>query len=69
MSRGPQTFKQSDLVKALKAMAEARVQGRVEITPGKMTVFAGETTMDETAPVENDLDRELAEFEADHGQG
>ena len=68
MSRGAQTFRQSDLVKALKAMAKAGVQGRVEITEGKITLFAGET-MDETAPVGDDLDRELAEFEARHGQG
>jgi hypothetical protein len=70
MSRGAQTFKQGDLVKALKAMTKAGVQGRVEITPqGKITVVIGETTVDEIAPMGDDLDRELAEFEARHGEG
>jgi hypothetical protein len=41
MSRARQHFRQSDLVKALKAMAKAGVQGRVEITLDKIVVFAG----------------------------
>jgi hypothetical protein len=43
MSRDRQHFRQSDLVKALKAMAKACVHGRVEITPDKMVVVVGET--------------------------
>lgn len=41
MSRGRQHFRQSDLVKALKAMAQVGVLGRVEIAPdGRMVVVA-----------------------------
>jgi hypothetical protein len=43
MSRGRQHFRQSDLIKALKAMAKVGVQGRVEITPdGTIVVICTE---------------------------
>jgi DNA-binding MarR family transcriptional regulator len=39
MSRGQQTFKQSDLTKALKAMVKAGIVGRVEIdNNGKIVI-------------------------------
>jgi hypothetical protein len=68
MSRGPQSFTQSDITKAVKGSVRAGMKvGRVEIKDGKITVFAGEaTSTEEAAP---DLDRELAEFEARNGQG
>jgi hypothetical protein len=50
MPRGPQSFKQSDLVKALRAMSKAGMQGRVEITPGKIIVVAGEAEQDDLPP-------------------
>jgi hypothetical protein len=65
MSRG--TFKQSDLVKALKAMAKVGVKGRVEIDKdGRIIVV---TVGDTPSAPADDLDRELAEFEARHDQG
>jgi hypothetical protein len=68
MSRGPQTFRQSDVTKALKAVVAAGVTvGRVEIEGGKIVVIAGKKEQDSGAAAE--LDRELAEFEARHGAG
>jgi hypothetical protein len=70
MSRGPQSFKQTDLTKAIKAAVKAGVQGwRVEIVNGKIIVAGGEPDgVSRDVPPDNDLDRELAEFEARHGQ-
>jgi hypothetical protein len=48
--RARQHFRQSDLVKALKALTKAGVQGRVEITPGKIVVVAGDRAQDEPPP-------------------
>jgi len=65
MSRDPQNLRQSHLIKALKAMARAGVQGRVEIDKtGKIVIFPGGA---DVAPAD-DLDRELAAFEARHGE-
>jgi hypothetical protein len=65
MSRGAHPFKQGDVTKAIKAAVKAGVKDwRVEIIGGKVVVSAGETP---SAPAD-DLDRELAEFEARHGQ-
>ena len=68
MSRGPQTFRKGDLIKIAEAMAEAGVKGwRAEITQGKITVIAGEPDKASPAvPVTDDLDQELADFEARH---
>jgi hypothetical protein len=42
MSRGSQTFKQTDVTKAVKAVEKAGVSvGRVEIANGKIIVIAG----------------------------
>jgi hypothetical protein len=62
MSRGAHTFKQADLVKALKAMTKAGVQGRVEITPDKIVVVA-EAEQDE--PPSTALDQ----WRRERGQG
>lgn len=68
MARGRCTFKQQDVTRALRGVAAAGVAVlRVEIDRhGKIIVVTtGETP---SAPVD-DLDQELAEFEARHGQG
>lgn len=67
MSRGPQTFRQADLTRALKgAMKGGLSVKRVEIDKvGKIILVADEA---ETVP-NDDLDRELTDFEARHGQG
>ena len=55
MSRGVHSFRQNDVVKAIKAAAKAGVKRwRVEITNGKIVVRAG----DEDAPVGDERDRE-----------
>jgi len=66
MSRGPSAFRQRDVSRLVRAATAAglRVQGvRVDINTGVIEVVTG-------APVvEDSLDRELAEFEARHGEG
>jgi hypothetical protein len=54
-----------NVVKA--AMNAGLAVSRVEIVNGKITVFAGELTTTSEEPGD-DLDRELADFEARHGQ-
>jgi hypothetical protein len=68
MSRGQLPFKQRDIVRAVRAVAATGIGvSRVEIgKDGKIVVVAGR--MQDTAP-HDDLDRELAAFEARHGQG
>ena len=49
MSRGAQTFKQGDVTKAVKGMVKAGMNvRRVEIENGKIVVFAGGVSPDET---------------------
>ena len=51
MSRGHQTFRQSDVTKAVKAVVAAGVAvGRVEISPGKIVVIAGGPHLDQDEP-------------------
>jgi hypothetical protein len=60
--RGPCTFKQRDVTAAVKAVAKAGLSvARVEIAPDGKIVIA---TVAQTALPSDDLDRELAEFEA-----
>jgi len=66
MPRGRCTFKQGDVTKAVKAAVAAGVEvARVEIErDGRIIVVAGRAGVEPTNP----LDRELAEFEARHGE-
>jgi hypothetical protein len=70
MSRGPRTFRQRDVTKAVKAVAAAGVDiARIEIDPvGKIVIVARKPNGSSETPVD-DLDRELGEWEARHGQG
>jgi hypothetical protein len=69
MSRGAQSFKERDAVRLARAAKAAGLPVRaIEVDKsGKIRVLIGEDTV-LALPVENDLDRELAEFEARHGQ-
>jgi hypothetical protein len=71
MSRGPQSFKQGDVTKAIKAaMAAGLPVGRVEISPdGRIILVADKPEPEQNSGVisdGDDLDRELADFEARH---
>jgi hypothetical protein len=70
MSRARQTFKQGDVTKAVKAMVAAGLSvGRVEISPeGRIIVIAGRQDQGQNSGTTAELDRELADFEARHGQ-
>jgi hypothetical protein len=65
MVRAASTFRQRDVTRAVKAVAAAGVSiARVEIDKaGRIVIVTGQS-----GP-QDDLDRELAEFEARHGQG
>jgi hypothetical protein len=77
MSRARQHFRQGDLVKAVKAAVQAGLTvGRVEISAdGRIVIVAGKPGQDAAtgevntaSSLADDLDQELAEFEASHGQ-
>ena len=63
MARGHSTFKQTDLTRALRAARAAGVNvQRFEIDKdGKIVIVTGNA-----AAPDNDLDRELTDFEARH---
>ena len=65
MSRAPATFRQSDVTKAIRAARKAGVENvRVEIAKdGRIVIVTGGAQ-----PVQDDLDRELEQFRARHGQ-
>jgi hypothetical protein len=70
MARAPSIIRQADVTKAIKAVVAAGVSiARVEIDNlGKIVIVTGTPHHPATAP-QDDLDQELAEFEARHGQG
>jgi hypothetical protein len=68
MARAPSPLRQSDVTKAVRGVRMAGVDiARVEVaTDGRIVIF---TTAEGQAAVQDDLDRELEEFCARHGQG
>ena len=71
MSRQPCTFRQTDVTRALRAAKAAGVDvQRFEIDKdGKIVVVAGKPGEKDPVNPQDGLDRELAEFEAHHGEG
>jgi hypothetical protein len=67
MARIPPSFRQADVTKAVKAVEAAGVGiARIEIgRDGKIVIV----TQQGVAGPQDELDRELAEFEVRHGQG
>ena len=66
MPRQPCTFKQTDVTRVLRATKAAGVEvARIEIDQDGKIVLALAT--EQTSP-QDDLDRELEEFEARHGE-
>jgi hypothetical protein len=68
MARAPSTFRQQDVTRAIKAAVKAGVdiaRVRVEITKAGSIIV---TTGIDQPTAQDDLDRELAAFEARHGQ-
>ena len=66
MTRAPATFRQSDITKAIRAARKAGVENvRVEIAKdGRIVIVTGGAQ----PAVQDDLDRELEQFCARHGQ-
>lgn len=69
MARTPSTFRQQDVTRAVRAVAAAGVDiQRVEVDrEGKIVIVTGKPALPENPS--SDLDRELAEWEARHGEG
>jgi len=67
MTRAPSLFRQQDVTKAIKGAAKAGVNiARIEIAKdGRIVIISAGA---EPSVQDDDLDRELAEFEARHGQ-
>lgn len=68
-SRARATFRQRDISRAVRAVLGTGVGvARVEVgTDGKITILTGNPIDEQSTSGQNDLDRELAEFEARHG--
>jgi hypothetical protein len=70
MARTPSTFRQADVTRAVKAVVAAGLGvARIEIDNcGKIVIVPGQPQEPAIAR-QDDLDQELAEFEARHGKG
>ena len=67
MARSPSTFRQQDVTRAVKGVIAAGMNiVRVEIGKDKIVVV---THQQQGCGPQDDLDRELVEFESRHGQG
>jgi hypothetical protein len=67
MSRVPSNFRQRDVTRAVRAVTKAGVDiARVEIEGGKIAIIVSKVGAAQPA---DELDAELQEFEARHGQG
>ena len=70
MARTPSTFRQADVTRAVRAVRAAGVGiAQVEIDKsGKIVIVTGKPREPAIVALD-DLDQELGEFEARHGQG
>jgi hypothetical protein len=67
MARSPSTFREQDVTRAVKGVIAAGMNiERVEIGNDKIVVV---THQQQGCGPQDDLDRELVEFESRHGQG
>ena len=65
MTRAPSTFRQSDITRAIRAARKAGVENvRVIAKDGRIVIVTGGAQ----PAVQEDLDRELEQFWARHGQ-
>jgi hypothetical protein len=71
MTRAPSIFRQQDVTKAIRGATKAGVNiARIEIArDGKIVIMVTKSQDLTIATPQDDLDRELAEFEARHGEG
>ena len=68
MARAPSTFRQKDVTRAVKAVTAAGVHiARIEIDKAGKIVIVADKSQEAALGSQDDLDRELAEFEARHG--